>query len=60
MTQFLIVLGMAVIFVGLAFAGLAIKAAIKKGSQLTTCSGGSTDGICGCGSNASSCSTTTE
>ncbi|MGQ1946239.1 hypothetical protein ACT3CD_03955 [Geofilum sp. OHC36d9] len=53
MTQFLIILGLSVFFILLAFIGLAIKTFFKKDAQLTTCSSGNSG--CGCISQ-SSCS----
>jgi len=45
-------IGMAILFMGLAFAGLALKSFFKKDATLTTCSGGS----CAC-KTADTCST---
>lgn len=53
MSNILIVIGFAILFLGLAFAGLAIKSFFKKDATLKTCSGGS----CGCQSSADSCET---
>lgn len=54
MSTVLIMIGMAILFVGLAFAGLALKSFFRKDATLTTCSGGS----CAC-KTAGSCSTET-
>ncbi|PRZ00499.1 hypothetical protein [Marinilabilia salmonicolor] len=53
MSNILVVIGLAILFVGLAFAGLAVKSFFKKDATLRTCSGGS----CGCHSSADSCQT---
>jgi hypothetical protein len=53
MSNILIMIGISILFVGLAFAGLAIKTFFKKDASLKTCSGGS----CGCQSSADSCQT---
>lgn len=53
MSNILIVIGLAILFVGLAFAGLAVKSFFKKDATLRTCSGGS----CGCQTSADSCQT---
>jgi hypothetical protein len=45
MDTFLIILGLSIVFMFLAFFGLAIKTIFKKGGRLTTCSG--SEG-CGC------------
>ncbi len=45
MGTFFIILGLSIVFMFLAFFGLAIKTIFKKGGRLTTCSG--SDG-CGC------------
>ncbi|WP_157482297.1 hypothetical protein [Geofilum rubicundum] len=58
MTQFLIILALSIFFLCLAFLGLAVKTFFKKGSQLTTCSGGGSGEGCGCGTQASSCAST--
>lgn len=55
MTQFLIVLVIAVLFLSLAFLGLAVKGFFKKGAQLKTCGGGNSEGACGCGAQPTSC-----
>lgn len=57
MKELLIVIGLAILFLLIAFAGLAIKSFFKKDAQLTTCS--SSGGGCGC-SAQHSCSTNTE
>jgi hypothetical protein len=53
MSNILIMIGLAILFVGLSFAGLAIKSFFKKEATLKTCSGGS----CGCHSSADNCET---
>ncbi len=57
MTTYLLVIGLAIFLVALAFAGLAVKSFFRKDAKLTTCSGGT--GNCGCQS-AESCNTETE
>ncbi|WP_198416688.1 hypothetical protein [Marinilabilia rubra] len=54
MSTVLIMIALAIVFVGLSFAGLALKSFFKKDATLTTCSGGS----CAC-KTAGSCSTDT-
>lgn len=56
MKELLIVVGLAILFLLLAFAGMAIKSFFKKDAQLTTCS--SSGGGCGC-TTQQSCSTNT-
>jgi hypothetical protein len=53
MSNILIMIGLAILFVGLSFAGLAIKSFFKKEATLKTCSGGS----CGSHSSAENCET---
>ncbi|MGQ1890298.1 hypothetical protein ACT29H_07625 [Thermophagus sp. OGC60D27] len=53
MSTVLIVIGISIVMVGLAVAGLAVKSFFKKDATLTTCSGGS----CGCSAGAESCET---
>jgi hypothetical protein len=60
MTQFLIILALSILFVGLAFLGFAVKSFFKKDAQLRTCSGGSTEAGCGCGTQPASCASGTE
>ena len=45
MSSVLILVGLAILFMGLAFAGLALKSFFRKDATLHTCSGG---GDCGC------------
>ncbi|MFW6043892.1 MAG: hypothetical protein ACOCPW_06000 [Marinilabiliaceae bacterium] len=45
MNTVLILVGLAILFMGLAFAGLALKSFFRKDATLHTCSGG---GSCGC------------
>ena len=56
MNSVLILVGLAILFMGLAFAGLAIKSFFRKDATLHTCSGG---GDCGCHS-VDSCQTAEE
>lgn len=60
MTQFLIVLAIAVLFLSLAFLGLAVKGFFKKGAQLKTCGGENSEEACGCGAQTTSCTSGTE
>lgn len=53
MNTVLVMVGIAILLVGLAFAGLALKSFFKRDATLTTCSGGS----CACHSGDESCST---
>lgn len=57
MKELLIVIGLAILFLLIAFAGLAIKSFFKKDAQLTTCS--NSGGGCGCGAQQT-CSTNAE
>ena len=57
MEPILIIIGLAILLMGLAFAGLAVKSFFKKDATLTTCSGGG--GACGCHT-ANSCETERE
>ena len=56
MSSVLILVGLAILFMGLAFAGLALKSFFRKDATLHTCSGG---GDCGCHS-VDSCHTVEE
>ncbi|MFO8002261.1 MAG: hypothetical protein R6U46_13560 [Marinilabilia sp.] len=46
MNTILLLIGLAILFMGLAFAGLALKSFFRKDATLKTCSGGG--GTCGC------------
>ncbi|MDK2840587.1 MAG: hypothetical protein PWQ17_92 [Anaerophaga sp.] len=52
MNTVLIMVGITILLVALAFAGLALKSFFKKDATLTTCSGGS----CACHAGTESCS----
>ena len=54
MNSILVLVGLAILLMGLAFAGLALKSFFDKDATLTTCSGGG--GSCGCHTD-SSCAT---
>jgi hypothetical protein len=55
MNSVLVMIGLAIFFVGLAFAGLALKSFFRKDATLTTCSGGSC--ACHTGEDGRRCST---
>jgi hypothetical protein len=53
MNSILVMIGLAILFVGLAFAGLALKSFFRKDATLTTCSGGAC--ACNTGENGKGC-----
>ncbi len=57
MNEFIILLALSILFVLLAFAGLAIKSFFNKTPSLRGCGGSGNKGSCGCSSAQTQCST---